>query len=54
MAETLSRSGFTLAQLDRLIVLTAELGFWDDVQHWRAERAALVASAPIPESEGQR
>lgn len=35
---------FTVAQLDQMILLALRLGFMDDVKHWRAERARLVAS----------
>lgn len=34
---------YTIAQLDQMILLALQLGFMDDVEHWRAERARLIA-----------
>ena len=34
---------YTIAELDQMILLALQLGFMDDVKHWRAERARLLA-----------
>lgn len=34
---------YTIAQLDRMILIAIELGFHDDVAHWKAERERLIA-----------
>ena len=33
---------YTLAELDRLSSLARQLGFWDDVAHWEAEKKRLT------------
>ena len=35
-------SDYTIAQLDELIRLAKQLGFWDDVVHWEAERRRIT------------
>ena len=34
-------SVYTIPQLDNMITLAAQLGFWDDVAHWTAVRAEM-------------
>ena len=34
----------TRQQLDRLIDLAEQLGFWDDVAHWEAEKERLYGT----------
>ena len=33
---------YTLAELNRLSNMARELGFWDDVAHWEAEKERLT------------
>jgi hypothetical protein len=35
---------YTVPQLDKLILLALELGFADDVDHWKAMRARVIAA----------
>ncbi|WP_276309357.1 hypothetical protein [Cryobacterium aureum] len=34
-------SAYTIPQLDRMITLATQLGFCDDVEHWKAVRAEM-------------
>jgi hypothetical protein len=33
---------FQIARLDKMIALARQLGFWDDVAHWEAEKKRLI------------
>lgn len=35
---------FTIAQLDQMIIAAMRLGYQDDVDRWKAERAKLKAA----------
>ena len=34
---------YTLAELNRLSNMARQLGFWDDVAHWEAEKERLTS-----------
>jgi hypothetical protein len=38
---------YTVAQMRHLLSLAEELGFWDDVQHWKAEIARAEKSGGV-------
>ena len=56
---------YTIPQLDRMILLALQLGYHDDVRHWREVRATLsyrteaadglpATNDPAPSGSGQR
>jgi hypothetical protein len=38
---------YSFAQLDERIRLAKQLGFWDDVAHWEAEKRRITGAAEV-------